>query len=125
MGLQKGHADDRDLFMEAVRIVGEVAPKAFFFENVEGFGFRANSIYRAELHRKFKELGYDTQVFSILGSDYGLAQNRPRVAFVGFRDVPISRFRMPPKFPEWRTTVGEALIGLRGRKRLGRRRRLG
>lgn len=112
MGLQKGHADDRDLFMEAVRIVGEVEPRAFFYENVEGFGFRANSSYRAELHRKFKELGYDTQVFSFFGSDYGLAQNRPRVAFVGFRDVPISRFRMPPKFPEWRTTVGEALIDL-------------
>ncbi|TPJ54733.1 DNA (cytosine-5-)-methyltransferase [Mesorhizobium sp. B2-6-4] len=112
MGLQRGHADDRDLFMEAVRIVGEVAPKAFFFENVEGFAFRANSAYRAELHRKFKELGYDTQVFSFFGSDYGLAQNRPRVAFVGFRDVPIGRFRMPPRFPEWRTTVGEALIDL-------------
>ncbi|KRB30868.1 DNA cytosine methyltransferase [Mesorhizobium sp. Root172] len=112
MGLQKGHADDRDLFMEAVRIVGEVEPRAFFYENVEGFGFRANSNYRAELHRKFKELGYDTQVFSFAGSDYGLAQNRPRVAFVGFRDIPIGRFRMPPKVPEWRTTVGEALIDL-------------
>ncbi|TGS46263.1 MULTISPECIES: DNA (cytosine-5-)-methyltransferase [unclassified Mesorhizobium] len=112
MGLQKGHEDKRDLFLEAVRIVGQVAPKAFFFENVEGFAFRANSAYRAELHRQFKELGYDTQVFSFLGCDYGLAQNRPRVAFVGFRDVAIGRFRMPPRFPEWRTTVGEALLDL-------------
>ncbi|UDL92714.1 DNA (cytosine-5-)-methyltransferase [Mesorhizobium sp. PAMC28654] len=115
MGLQKGHADERDLFMYGSSAdCRRDRAKSFFFENVEGFGFRANSNYRAELNRKFKKLGYDTQVFSFFGSrsDYGLAQNRPRVAFVGFRDVPISRFRMPPKFPEWRTTVGEALIDL-------------
>lgn len=51
MGNRKGRDDERDLFMEAVRLVDEVQPRAFFFENVKGFGFQANSDYRADLYR--------------------------------------------------------------------------
>lgn len=112
MGKQRGREDKRDLFLEAVRTVNEIRPKAFFFENVEGFGFEKNSSYRAELHERFQALGYDNQVFSLMASDYGLAQNRPRIAFVGFKDGLMSRFKMPPAFPEWRTTVGEVLLDL-------------
>jgi DNA (cytosine-5)-methyltransferase 1 len=112
IGKMRGREDERDLFLEAVRIVDEVRPRAFFFENVKGFNFEKNTGYRAELHDKFAALGYDSQVFSFFGSDLGLAQARPRVAFVGFRDGLMSRFRMPPAFPQWRTTVGEALLDL-------------
>lgn len=113
IGNRRGRDDERDLFLEAVRIVAEVRPRAFFFENVEGFKFQKNAAYRAELHQKFAALGYENQVFSFYGKDYGLAQGRPRVAFIGFRDGSMSRFRMPQKFTEeWRTTVGEALLDL-------------
>ncbi|WP_458575179.1 DNA cytosine methyltransferase [Pseudaminobacter sp. NGMCC 1.201702] len=112
MGKQRGRDDERDLFMEAVRLVDEVQPRCFFFENVKGFGFQGNADYRADLYRRFADLGYQSRIFSINGSDYGLAQLRPRVAFVGFRDVPIQQFKMPPKFPEWNLTVGEALLDL-------------
>jgi DNA (cytosine-5)-methyltransferase 1 len=112
IGKMRGREDERDLFLEAVRIVDEVRPRAFFFENVKGFNFEKNTSYRAELHDKFAALGYESQVFSLLGSDLGLAQDRPRVAFVGFRDGLMSRFRMPPAFPQWRTTVGEVLYDL-------------
>jgi len=112
IGKMRGREDERDLFLEAVRVVDEVRPRAFFFENVKGFNFEKNTGYRAELHDKFAALGYDSQVFSFFGSDLGLAQARPRVAFVGFRDGLMSRFRMPPAFPQWRTTVGEALLDL-------------
>ncbi|TPK91519.1 DNA (cytosine-5-)-methyltransferase [Mesorhizobium sp. B2-4-17] len=112
LGKRQGRDDERDLFMEAVRMVDEVQPRAFFFENVRGFGFQANANYRADLYRKFADLGYESQIFSLNGSDYGLAQLRPRVAFVGFRDVPIKRFQMPPKFPQWNRTVGEVLYDL-------------
>jgi len=112
IGKQRGRDDERDLFLETVRIVEEVEPRAFFFENVEGFNFEKNTAYRAELHEKFAALGYESQVFSFLGSDYGLAQDRPRVAFVGFKDGRMSQFRMPPVFDEWRTTVGKTLLDL-------------
>jgi DNA (cytosine-5)-methyltransferase 1 len=111
-GKQAGKADKRDLFLEAVRIVEEVRPSAFFFENVSGFGDKPAAAYRAELHHKFSELGYDNRIFSFSAKDLGLAQLRPRVAFIGFRDLPIARFSMPPAFPEWETTLGDALHDL-------------
>lgn len=111
-GKQAGKADDRDLFLEAVRIVEEVRPRAFFFENVAGFGDKPAAAYRAELHHKFSALGYDNRIYCFAGKDLGLAQLRPRVAFIGFRDLPIARFQMPPAFPQWETTLGDALYDL-------------
>lgn len=112
IGKQKGRHDERDLFLEAVRVVEETRPRAFFFENVKGFMFEANAGYRAELHDRFASLGYDSKVFSLRGSDFGLAQGRPRVAFVGFRNGLMSRFRMPPAIVEQPATVGEVLYDL-------------
>ncbi|MBX3576245.1 MAG: DNA (cytosine-5-)-methyltransferase [Rhizobiaceae bacterium] len=112
LGLQRGRADDRDLFLEAVRLVRETEPQAFFFENVEGFSFKKNADYRAELYGLFSELGYESRLFSIRGDDYGLAQGRPRVAFVGFRDGAMARFRMPPVLTKQPINVGEALYDL-------------
>ncbi|TIN28597.1 MAG: DNA (cytosine-5-)-methyltransferase [Mesorhizobium sp.] len=111
-GNRKGKADDRDLFLEAVRIVEEVRPRAFFFENVSGFGDKPAAAYRAELHHKFSALGYDNRIYCFSAKDLGRAQLRPRVAFIGFRDLPIARFQMPPTFPQWETTLGEALHDL-------------
>lgn len=112
IGKKEGRHDERDLFMEAVRVVEEVQPKAFFFENVEGFAQKDNTGYRADLFARFADLGYESQVFSFYGSDYGLPQLRPRVAFIGFRDIPIRQFRMPPVFPAWEKTVGESLLDI-------------
>ncbi|KQS74300.1 hypothetical protein ASG25_21120 [Rhizobium sp. Leaf384] len=108
-GKRKGKNDERDLFLEAVRIVDEVRPRAFLFENVEGFAESPNIDYRAELHDKFEALGYSNRVFMLRGSDYGLGQHRPRVAFIGFRDGEMSRFRMPPTFAQWSPTVASAI----------------
>lgn len=112
MGRRLGRLDERDLFLEAVRAVDEARPRAFFFENVKGFTFRANATYRAELHQKFEALGYQSQIFSFYGSDYGLAQGRPRVGFIGFRDGLMTKFRMPPILSEKPRTVGEVLLDL-------------
>lgn len=111
-GKQRGREDPRDLFLEAVRIVGEVHPRAFFLENVSGFGDAPAATYRAELHKRFRRLGYENRVLAFKGSDFGLGQLRPRVAFIGFRDIPIERFRMPPRLESWNTTLGEAILDL-------------
>lgn len=109
-GERKGEADERDLFRRAVEIVDEIKPRAFFFENVQGFSHSPNMSYRAELHAAFEAIGYQSRVFTIAGSDYGLAQGRPRIAFIGFRDPDaMSRFQMPPVFPEWRLTLADAI----------------
>ncbi|TCM45369.1 DNA (cytosine-5)-methyltransferase 1 [Rhizobium sp. PP-F2F-G48] len=108
-GKRKGRDDERDLFMEAVGIVGTVRPKAFFFENVKGFNEKPNADYRAELHGMLTDLGYDSRVFAFTGADLGLPQLRPRIALIGFRDGRMRDFHMPPIFPEWASTVGSAI----------------
>lgn len=105
-GFQKGEKDERDLFRRAVEIVDEIQPRAFFFENVQGFGRSTFMAYRAELAAEFEALGYQSRLFPIMGSDYGLAQGRPRFAFVGFRDPDaMTRFKAPPAFPEWGSSL--------------------
>lgn len=104
-GYREGENDDRDLFMETVRIVGEVRPRAFFFENVAGFSKRNADGYRRKLHAAFKKLGYDSQIFHFYGADYGLGQARPRIAFIGFRDGKMRRFKMPEIQPRDCTLV--------------------
>lgn len=109
-GERKGEADERDLFRRAVEIVDEIKPRAFFFENVQGFSHSTNMSYRAELHAAFEAIGYQSRVFPIAGSDYGLAQGRPRIAFIGFRDPDaMLRFQMPPVFPQWQMTLADAI----------------
>lgn len=117
-GQRQGEADERDLFRRAVEIVDEVQPRAFFFENVQGFGHSTNLSYRTELHAAFEAIGYKSRVYPIVGSDYGLAQGRPRIAFIGFRDADaMARFEMPPCFPQWRLSLADAigdLVSARG-----------
>jgi DNA (cytosine-5)-methyltransferase 1 len=109
-GAQKGQNDDRDLFRRAVEIVDEIQPRAFFFENVQGLGRSTYLSYRAELTAAFDAIGYQCRLFPILGSDYGLAQGRPRVAFVGFRDPDaMARFQPPPTFPQWGSSLSDAI----------------
>lgn len=109
-GLQKGEKDDRDLFRRAVEIVDEIQPRAFFFENVQGFGRSTYLAYRAELSAAFEAIGYQCKLFPILGSDYGLAQGRPRVAFVGFKDPDaMARFQPPPVFPQWGSSLAKSI----------------
>jgi DNA (cytosine-5)-methyltransferase 1 len=109
-GERQGEDDERDLFRRAVEIVDEVRPRAFFFENVKGFGHAPHMAYRAELHAAFAAIGYESRIFVMMGSDYGLAQDRPRIAFIGFRDPDaMNRFRMPPIFPQWQMSLAEAI----------------
>lgn len=114
LGNGLGEDDPRDLFGEAVRIVGEVRPRAFFFENVKGFGFGKTAAYRAKLYRLFGALGYGSQIFTWHADDYGLAQRRPRVALVGFLDGAGRHFIPPrPIVPaSGKATVGKVLHDL-------------
>lgn len=120
-GQQKGEKDERDLFRRAVEIVDEIQPRAFFFENVQGFGRSSYLAYRTELAAAFEAIGYQCRLFPILGSDYGLAQWRPRVAFVGFRDPDaMTRFQPPQAFPGWKSSLSDAigdLVSANGWKR--------
>ena len=87
-------------------------PRAFYFENVEGFKENKHTDYRAELHDRYQRLGYESRLFTIKGADFGLPQMRERIAFVGFRDGSLRRFQLPEAIALMRSSMGEALVDL-------------
>jgi DNA (cytosine-5)-methyltransferase 1 len=87
-GLRKSFADDRGrLFFSLARIIGLRRPRAFLLENVAGLKHRhGGKVLDAILHVLRDELGYSVHVAILNSKDFGVAQSRPRLFFVGFRD---------------------------------------
>ncbi len=113
-GKHKAYDDERDMWSEAVRVVREVRPQAFVFENVKGLTRSTFATYlayivhqlsypeiqrrkdedwadhmsRLERHHtagKVKGLEYNVVYRVLNAADYGVPQKRERVVFVGFR----------------------------------------
>lgn len=113
-GKHKGFDDNRDMFPEAARVVSEVGPKAFVFENVRGLLRESFSEYfeyvilrlsypnetkgdkelwkehlsRLErIHTKgnYSGLHYKVLYRLLNAANYGVPQKRQRVFIVGFR----------------------------------------
>jgi DNA (cytosine-5)-methyltransferase 1 len=81
-----------DLFMEYLRLVAELRPRCFVAENVKGLTIGKAKGYFNEILRVGRGLGYDVGAFDLNARDFGTAQSRPRVIFVGVRgDVPQDR----------------------------------
>lgn len=115
------YSDERDqrtddLFIEYVRILTALMPKTFIAENVQGLtvGAAAQDVMRPLL-KEFDKLGYRVQAQVLNSSDYGVAQTRPRVFFVGVRkdlinkkDGSLSQFSFPKRNPH-SYTLGDVL----------------
>ncbi len=113
-GKHRGFDDTRDMWPEAVRVVREVRPKAFIFENVKGLKRTAFATYLSyinlQLHHpaierlddedwqdhfcrlqrhhsadKKKQPEYKVLIDVLNAADYGVPQRRERIVFVGFR----------------------------------------
>ena len=113
-GKHMANADVRDMFPEAVRVLREVRPKAFIFENVRGItrkNFQPyfeylklqmkhpqlaakheetwmehyNRIQKHHVSRNDSSDDYRVLTFLLNAADYGVPQKRYRVFFVGFR----------------------------------------
>lgn len=82
----KNRKDSRNnLIFNYLRIVHEVRPKWFLFENVEGLltSNKSNGIY--DLIREFIKTGYSVRLEKINFAAYGLPQARKRVILMGNR----------------------------------------
>lgn len=106
---QLGEEDERDLFPEAIRLIGEIKPKAVMIENVRGLLDPKFDGYRNSILQRIGALGYDVQVKLLHASDFGVPQIRPRVVIVGIKKSLRKRFAYPEALPTPAPTVGEAL----------------
>ncbi|MCK5745260.1 DNA cytosine methyltransferase [Oricola sp.] len=108
-GLHRGEEDERDMWPEAVRAVREIKPKGFLFENVRGLlrpkfaehlewirlsltepwlAMKDGEDRASHLERlRANEDGatYHVRVVKVNAADYGAAQKRHRVLFIGVR----------------------------------------
>lgn len=80
------------LFREYVRILSELQPKGFLFENVYGIvGAQKGEAWR-EILQSFSEIGYRLYYRILDAADYGVAQHRERLIIVGLRE---GEFKFP------------------------------
>ena len=102
VGFKGGLEDARGtLFYEYARIVKEVNPKVFIYENVRGLTTHDKGNTWNVIKGIFKSLNYRITEPQILNAaDYGIPQNRRRVFVVGIRnDIEINKdFEYPEPF---------------------------
>ena len=111
-GKQLGHADERNLFPDALRLVDQIRPQAVMIENVRGFLDAVFSDYRQTLKRQLHKLGYETNWHLFNASDFGVPQLRPRVVIVALRKELSEGFSWPLSSGTSPKTVGETLHDL-------------
>jgi len=111
-GKQLGHADERNLFPQAVRVIDETRPKAVMIENVRGFLDAVFADYRQTLKRQLARLGYVTDWHLFNASDFGVPQLRPRVVIVALRKDLADGFSWPVGTGARPATVGQTLRDL-------------
>jgi len=95
-GTMKGIDDDRGkLFYEYIRILKGLNPKFFLAENVSGMLADRHSEAVENILNMFKECGYDVSLTLVNAKDYGVAQERKRVFYIGFRKDLNIKFKFP------------------------------
>lgn len=97
IGSKGGFNDTRGtLFYEYARLVKEIEPKVFIYENVYGLTRHDKGKTWSIMQQVFSELGY-YYTFKILDSrDYGIPQGRRRIFVVGFKDEnAYKKFKFP------------------------------
>lgn len=86
-GARGGFEDTRGtLFYEYVRLVKEIQPKIFIYENVYGVLTHDKGKTWATMQNVFSELGYHYKWQILDARNYGIPQGRRRLFVVGFKD---------------------------------------
>lgn len=112
VGKQRGLDDTRGtLFYEYARLIDEIRPKIFIYENVKAITSHDGGKTWAKIQEVFNELGYKYYYSILNAKNYGIPQNRERVFVVGFREdiAPKEEFIFP-KAIELNKTMKDFLI---------------
>ena len=98
-GYRRGFDDHRgQLFFEFCRIVDEVQPKVFLWENVKGVLSHDKGKTWEVIQQSFKDLGYKIFWKVLNAKDYGIPQSRNRLFVLGFLDQSIE-YEFPSPVP--------------------------
>jgi len=80
----KSSSDIRNrLFLSYVRLVDELRPKAFIFENVRGIKTMYGGRFFNEVVNSFAAVGYNVHYKLLNAKNFGVPQNRERIFIIG------------------------------------------
>lgn len=95
IGKKGGLEDARGtLFYDFARLIKEIEPKVFLYENVPGMLSHDNGKTWEIVQEIFRSLGYKVFIDKLNSKDYGIPQNRNRLYVVGFKN-PNTSFKFP------------------------------
>lgn len=87
VGKRRGREDNRaNLIAEFIRLVHELRPKAFVFENVPNLATIADGEIFRDLRGRLRRLGYGLEAGVVAAADYGVPQTRRRLLMLGVLD---------------------------------------
>ena len=99
VGKQRGLEDTRGtLFYEYARLIEEIKPKVFIYENVRAVTSHDGGKTWKKMQEVFNELGYTFSSAVLNAKDYGIPQNRERLFVVGFKNDLV--LKHPFSFPK-------------------------
>jgi len=108
-GALRGINDERGkLFFDYIRILKYKKPKFFLAENVSGMLSKRHIEAVHNIISMFENCGYNVYVNLVNAKDYGVAQERKRVFYIGFR----KELKVDFKFPSGSTENDEDKITL-------------
>lgn len=113
VGKQRGLEDTRGtLFYEYARLVKEIQPKIFIYENVRALLSNDGGNTWETIQKVFTDLDYTWTAGVLNAKDYGIPQNRERVFVIGFRNDLILKkpFKIPKAIPLGNTTMKDFLL---------------
>ena len=95
VGKRGGFEDTRGtLFYDFARLVNEIRPKVFIYENVKGVLSHDGGNTWTIMQNVFSDLGYKWSYQILNSKNYGIPQNRERLFVVGFLDQTVE-FEFP------------------------------
>ncbi|PCJ12749.1 MAG: DNA (cytosine-5-)-methyltransferase [Planctomycetota bacterium] len=104
-GQSKQHLDD--LFFDFIQTANQLKPKVVIAENVKGLIQGRARGYVKQIFNKYKEAGYDTQLFLFNAASMGVPQYRERVFFISRRkDLKLNKLSF--NFNENQISLGQA-----------------
>lgn len=112
VGKQRGLDDTRGtLFYEYARLINEIKPKVFIYENVRAVTSHDKGKTWKKMQEVFGELGYSFSWDVLNARDYGIPQNRERLFVVGFRkDLTLDKEFVFPEAIELKKKMKDFLV---------------
>lgn len=85
VGAKKEDDERNGLFRHYLRLINEIGPKMFVFENVHGFKVMYGGRMFRELRELAGQMGYDLKAAVLDAVNYGVPQHRKRVIIMGVK----------------------------------------